>query len=368
MRLPPSQGTGRAGAVGVKRAHQQREAVGLVQLPGAGEVAEQPRGDDAARAGSHQVGCFPLALAHAGGPLPFLGRLRSAPSGAAVEKRLNAASGAEIRRSTSGPAAGLRPPLTWRVRSLEPRADARRSSPATRETPMPTLAPTILIAHANRPDREALAAQLDLDGYAVYEAPTAAGAIDALRRMSPRMILLGVLERPAASATLLRDLRGGRLDRADANVPVISMGATHPVAQLRAYEDGSDHHLAGDVDYVILRAVVAAVVRRAAGPLSSPRVIELGSLTIDTAAREVRIGGQIVDLPGREFELLKALAADPRRVFTKAELLKRVWGYEDPRSTRTLDSHACRLRRRLTAHGQPGLVRAQWGVGYRLTS
>lgn len=97
-------------------------------------------------------------------------------------------------------------------------------------------------------------------------------------------------------------------------------------------------------------------------------MMQLGSLVVDIASRKVSIEGELVDVPAREFELLRTLAADPTRVFTKQELLKGIWGYDDPRSTRTLDSHACRLRRRLADGGQPGLVRAVWGVGYRLTS
>ena len=96
--------------------------------------------------------------------------------------------------------------------------------------------------------------------------------------------------------------------------------------------------------------------------------ISLVSLVVDTAAREVSVDGESIRVPAREFELLCTLAADPTRVFTKQELLKQIWGYEDPHSTRTLDSHACRLRRRLAEGGRPGLVRAVWGVGYRLTA
>lgn len=233
---------------------------------------------------------------------------------------------------------------------------------------MPLTLHALLIAHASQVARNRLSAQLDLDGYDVQEAPTSQGAVTVLRRLSPRAILLGSLEKPSTAGTFLRELRAGHFDGVDAHVPVITLGTADPVSQLRAYENGSDHHLPVNVAYVLLRAVVAAVVRRSSGPQAAPRVIQLGSLMVDVLSREVSVDGELVDIPAREFELLCTLAVDPTRVFTKQELLKQIWGYEDPRSTRTLDSHACRLRRRLADSGRPGLVRAVWGVGYRLSA
>jgi DNA-binding response OmpR family regulator len=79
----------------------------------------------------------------------------------------------------------------------------------------------------------------------------------------------------------------------------------------------------------------------------------------------VRVGGQLVELAAKEFALLRALAADPRRVFTKEELLRDVWGYRSLGRTRTLDSHASRLRRKLDPQ-HSRFVHNCWGVGYRL--
>src|ERR671938_683069 len=73
-------------------------------------------------------------------------------------------------------------------------------------------------------------------------------------------------------------------------------------------------------------------------------------------------------LAGREYDLLLALAADPGRVFTKEELLRQVWGFQSPGRTRTLDSHASRLRRKLAAAGATDVVVNVWGVGYRQLS
>lgn len=75
--------------------------------------------------------------------------------------------------------------------------------------------------------------------------------------------------------------------------------------------------------------------------------------------------GNRVDLPAKEYEL-RALARDPTRVFTREELLRDVWGHAHGGRTRTLDSHACRLRRRLVDAGGDRVLQAIWGVGYRL--
>lgn len=225
---------------------------------------------------------------------------------------------------------------------------------------------TLLLAHADDNVRDALSAQLDLDGYSVYESTTADSTVRMLERATPTAILLGTLERPAASAEVLRALRAGRIDAIGAALPVVTLGATDEVAQVRAYEDGSDHHLASDVPYVILRSIIAAVIRRSAAPNTRPGPYEFGPLSIDVATREVRVDGETIQLPAREFELLRVLASDPERVFTKRELLSEIWGYTDPSTTRTLDSHACRLRGRIAAAGREGMVRNHWGVGYRL--
>jgi DNA-binding response OmpR family regulator len=88
---------------------------------------------------------------------------------------------------------------------------------------------------------------------------------------------------------------------------------------------------------------------------------------IDTRTRDVRVSGRPMRLAQKEYELLLRLAREPERVFTKAELLHDVWGYRAAARTRTLDSHASRLRRKLRDSGASvPLVENVWGVGYRL--
>src|SRR5919206_601727 len=96
---------------------------------------------------------------------------------------------------------------------------------------------------------------------------------------------------------------------------------------------------------------------------STRPVHRVRALEVDTAAREVRVAGAVVELSAKEFALLTALAAEPTRVFTKDELLRDVWGFRAPGRTRTLDSHASRLRRKLDPEGARYVCNC-WGVGY----
>ena len=98
----------------------------------------------------------------------------------------------------------------------------------------------------------------------------------------------------------------------------------------------------------------------------SARVTRIGTLRIDHAARDVRIGNTPVSLAAKEYALLVQLASDPARVFTKDELMRDVWGFRTPARSRTVDSHAIRLRHKLTDAGDARFIQNVWGVGYRL--
>ena len=112
------------------------------------------------------------------------------------------------------------------------------------------------------------------------------------------------------------------------------------------------------------RGRVAALLRRANHRRAHGR-LRVGPLEVDPPTREVRLRGRRLELSAKEFALLRALAVEPARVLTKEELLRGVWGFRSMGQTRTLDSHACRLRHKLGADGDRFVVNV-WGVGYRL--
>lgn len=117
--------------------------------------------------------------------------------------------------------------------------------------------------------------------------------------------------------------------------------------------------------YPELLARIHALLRRAERRRRPGRV-RVGALELDPASRSVRLGDRAVLLTQKEFALLRVLAAEPTTVHTKAELLRAVWGYRSTHATRTLDSHACRLRQKLGAVAGDRFVVNIWGVGYRL--
>jgi DNA-binding response OmpR family regulator len=150
------------------------------------------------------------------------------------------------------------------------------------------------------------------------------------------------------------------------DVPVIVLGApeSDSVDRVRALERGCDDFLAKPFDYEELLARIRAVLRRTTPGEHETR--RAGPIVADLATRLVTVDGRPVALAGKEYELLLKLMTDPTRVFTKEQLLREVWGFRSLGRTRTLDSHASRLRRKLSAVGEGAFVVNVWGVGYRL--
>lgn len=157
------------------------------------------------------------------------------------------------------------------------------------------------------------------------------------------------------------------VDRWVDRAPVIVLGREEAdaVDRVHAFRRGCDDYVAPPFDYQELVERIRAVLRRVQPP--DGELVEAPPVFIDTRTRDVRVSGCRVQLAQKEYQLLVALAREPRRVFTKGELLYQVWAYRAPGRTRTLDSHASRLRRKLREAGSPvALIENIWGVGYRL--
>jgi DNA-binding response OmpR family regulator len=228
---------------------------------------------------------------------------------------------------------------------------------------------TLLIASADQEQRDYLATQLVADGHTVYDTDTVAGAIAKLSTHAIDVMLLGALERPADSLALLRAIHAGEHRRIHPDQPVITLGADDEISMLRAYEAGSDHHLADDTSYLLLRAVLHSIARRLLGETDA-RYIHVGALQIDTAARTARVNGTLVTFTRIEYALLLKLASDPTKVLTKDDLARTIWGSTGAqvRSRRSVDSHVARLRHRLRDAGAEDLITTCWGLGWALTT
>ncbi len=220
----------------------------------------------------------------------------------------------------------------------------------------------LLLAEPEASTRDFLERHLTQDGFEVVEAENGE-ALDLLERSRPDLVLIGDPE----ALELCRRLREGEPGRSwDREVPVILLGSqeSDPVDRVRAFDRGCDDYLDRPFHYDELVARIRAVLRRSAPP--DAERLEAGEIEIDRPTRRVTVAGERVVLPTKEYELLLKLASDPHRVFTKEELLRDVWGFRSAGRTRTLDSHASRLRRRLARPGKPPYVQNVWGVGYCL--
>jgi DNA-binding response OmpR family regulator len=157
------------------------------------------------------------------------------------------------------------------------------------------------------------------------------------------------------------------VDRWVERAPVIVIGRedADAVDCIDALRRGCDDYVERPFSYQELVERIRAVLRRAQP--RDPEVVEAPPVRIDVRTRIARVEQRRLQLSQKEYELLLTLAREPDRVFTKAELLRDVWGYRVTARTRTLDSHASRLRRKLRESGASvTLIDNVWGVGYRL--
>ena len=225
-----------------------------------------------------------------------------------------------------------------------------------------TAAPLLLIwgddAAAN------LAAALTLDGFEVQHARSAGHARALAVVGRPALAVLGGLGSPRGALDLLVEIRACVPGAGpwDPSLGVIALGGLGGGADvLRALDCGADDFVERSAGYPELRARLRALQRRACRPAA--RVIDVGPLSVDPLSRICTLAGRELRLRRMEFELLLHLAREPERVFGRGELLRTLWAYRSCGATRTVDTHACRLRSRL---GGGAWVVSVRGVGYRL--
>ena len=217
----------------------------------------------------------------------------------------------------------------------------------------------VLVAELEPETREYLGRQLRDDGFEVLGAARRSEALELAETARPDVVLLAELE-------LCLSLRRGEPGRSwDRNVPVIVLApSSDPVERVRALDRGADDVIGRPFAYEELLARIRALLRRRL-PASVDTIVA-GDLELDRPTRRVNVRGTAVFLSAKEFELVAKLASEPYRVFTKEELLREVWGYRALGRTRTLESHASRVRKKLCLAPEDRFVVNVWGVGYRM--
>jgi two-component system KDP operon response regulator KdpE len=220
----------------------------------------------------------------------------------------------------------------------------------------------LLLIEDDLPTRRALVANLVGHGHQVDEAGTAADGLRAWEDRRPDLILLdlGLPDRDGLS--IIRQVRR------EAATPILVLSARGDERdRVTALDQGADDYLTKPFGLAELRARIAALLRRAAGPLADAGgVLRVGPVNLDVAKREVRVGDQLVELTPREYELLKVLLGRAGSVVTRGRLLRAVWGAAYSEESHYLHVYVSRLRRKLAAAGAPDLIVAEPGVGYRV--
>jgi DNA-binding response OmpR family regulator len=225
----------------------------------------------------------------------------------------------------------------------------------------------LLIVEDDDLTRAFLVEHLAADGYDPLEAATLAEALEHLETSSPCLVLTDLTLPDGSGLDLVARIRAadGIASRVDPRTPVVLLtGRDAEMDRVRGFERGADDYVVKPFSYAELRLRIQGLLRRT-DRRPEAGLTRVGELVVDPSRRSVTVRGARIALTQKEYSLLLALVREPTRVFAKDELLRSVWGFRSAGITRTIDSHACRLRRKLGHAGDEFVVNV-WGVGYRL--
>lgn len=223
----------------------------------------------------------------------------------------------------------------------------------------------ILLVDDEADNRRVYGDVLEAEGYAVKRVPNAREAFEAAVEAAPDLILSDVSMPGGDGLSLLAKLRA---DKRTARVPVVLMSGVHKGSddQAEGLDQGADDYLPKPVTPALIRAKVAAVLRRYGAPEELGEKLKTHGLVLDVAARTATISGRRVPLTRKEFDLLTTFLRKPGRVLSVPFLLETVWGYDpaDYSDPHTIGVHVSTLRRKIGAKLAARIV-AVPGLGYR---
>jgi DNA-binding response OmpR family regulator len=221
---------------------------------------------------------------------------------------------------------------------------------------------TVLVVDDEPIVRDVVVRYLERDGYATLTASDGDTARTLIEGRQPSLVVLDVMLPGMDGLALCRWIR----DRSA--MPVILLTARGEEAdRIVGLELGADDYVTKPFSPRELAARVRTVLRRGNGTTLPRETVEFGDIVLDGSSREARRDGRLVRLTAKEFELLWFLASHPRHVFSRDQLMARVWGYDSAVDTGTVTVHIRRLREKIEADpSDPRHLRTVWGVGYRL--
>ncbi|MGB3553384.1 MAG: phosphate regulon transcriptional regulator PhoB [Jannaschia sp.] len=224
--------------------------------------------------------------------------------------------------------------------------------------------PAVLVVEDEAPQREVLVYNLEAEGYVVQQATTGDAALDLAREDAPDLILLDWMLPEVSGIEVCRRLKSRPETR---NIPVIMISArSEEVDRVRGLETGADDYVVKPYSVVELMARVRTQLRRVR-PASVGEVLEFDDISMNTEEHRVFRAGAELHLGPTEFRLLTTFMERPGRVWSRDQLLDRVWGRDIYVDSRTVDVHVGRLRKALrSANGVADPIRTVRGAGYAL--
>jgi DNA-binding response OmpR family regulator len=207
---------------------------------------------------------------------------------------------------------------------------------------------------------------LERDGFRCRTAGTGPDALAAVRAALPALVVLDVMLPGMDGLEVCRRLRA---DSTAAAVPIIMLTAkADEVDRVVGLELGADDYVTKPFSPRELAARVRTVLRRSTPDVGKAERLSFDELDLDARTREVTCRGEALRLTAREFDLLWFLASHPKQVFSRDQLMDRVWGYAAALDTGTVTVHIRRLREKIEADpARPRFLQTVWGVGYRFS-
>ena len=225
---------------------------------------------------------------------------------------------------------------------------------------------SVLVVDDEPAFREGLRQALKQEGFVVHLAADGEEAIEVFNAYHPDLVLLDVMLPRMSGIDVCRRIRSV------GETPVIMVSARNEeIDAVVALEVGADDYIAKPYRVRELVARMRTVLRRAGPRVSedAPQVLEVGDLILDRDRHEVTLGGELVQLPLKEFQLLTLLMENEGIVVTRQTLIDRVWGYDYVGDTKTLDVHIKRLRSKIEPNPeQPERIVTIRGLGYKLVA